>query len=75
MQGRTAESEILRMFKKVFWQGRSERRGEAYCFCTSSLGAKRERSQKPFSTSDRKGATGFDGDTEVSGACRALGVS
>ena len=23
----------------------------------------------------RKGATGFDGDTEVSGACRALGVS
>ena len=70
-----AESEILRMFKKVFWQGRSERRGEAYCFCTSSLGAMRERSQKPFSTSDRKGATGIDGDTKVSGACRALGVS
>ena len=25
-----AESEILRMFKKVFWQGRSERDAEAY---------------------------------------------
>ena len=35
---------ILRMFKKVFWQGRSERRGEAYYFCMSSLGAMRERS-------------------------------
>jgi hypothetical protein len=35
-----AEPEILRMFKKVFWQGRSERRGEAYCFCTSNLGTK-----------------------------------
>jgi len=71
-----AESEILRMVKKVFWQGRGERRGEPYCcFCMSSLGAKRERSQKPFPPSDRKGATGIDGDTEVSGACRALGVS
>jgi hypothetical protein len=70
-----AESEIMRMFKEVFWQGRSERRGESYCFCTLSLGAKRERSQKPFSTSERKGATGFDGDTDTIGACRALGDS
>ena len=28
-----------------------------------------------FNNLPRKGATGFDGDTEVNGACRALGVS
>jgi hypothetical protein len=28
-----------------------------------------------FNNLTRKGATGIDGDTEVSGACRALGVS
>jgi hypothetical protein len=70
-----AEPEILEMLKKVFWQGCSERKDEAYCFCTLSLGAMRECSQKPFSTSDGKGATGFDGDTDVTVACRSLGVS
>jgi len=28
-----------------------------------------------FNNLTRRGATGIDGDTEVSGACRALGVS
>src|SRR5206468_10890701 len=31
-------------------QGGSKRRGESYCFYTSSLGAKRERSWRVFST-------------------------
>jgi hypothetical protein len=32
-----------RLFKMAVQQGRSERGGEAYCFCTSSFGAMRER--------------------------------
>ncbi len=35
-----ARPKILRMFKKVFWQDRSERRGESHCSCTASFGVK-----------------------------------
>lgn len=36
---------------------------------------RRERRWEIFSTFSMKGATGFDGDTEVIGACRAPRVS
>jgi len=66
VQAVTSDSRTARkLFKKVLshppaphaprrtpfpYQGRSKRRDESYCFCTSSLGAKRERSWRAFST-------------------------
>lgn len=39
------------------------------------LSETRTKSQGIFNILNRKGATGFDGDTDAIGACRALGDS
>ena len=63
------------MFKKVFWQGRNERRGEAYCCMYVEHRSEVRTQPEAFFNIRRKGATGFDGDTDTTVACRALRVS
>ncbi len=52
------------MFKKVFWQGRNERRGEAYCCMYVEPRSEVRTQPEAFFNRRRKGATGFDGDTD-----------
>ncbi len=57
-------------------KARATEHPKAYSF---TYVAGREEARTPLETIFiiliRKGATGIDGDTKVSGACRALGVS
>lgn len=58
------------------WRGRSERKPEAYYLpYVEGLSEARTKSQGIFNILKRKGATGFDGDTDTTVACRALGDS
>lgn len=66
---------FLRMFKGVFGKAAAIRRPEAYFVQYIESLNEQERSQKLFQHPTERGATGFDGDTEVTVACRALGDS
>jgi hypothetical protein len=64
------------MFKKAVRRGRSERGTEAYFFRYVEVPSDaRTKPEAFFNIRQSKGATGFDGDQEVTSACRALGVS
>ena len=65
------------MIKMVFRQGPSDRGPEAYVFryVAGDEGARTPPEAIFISLHTKEGATGFDGDQEVTSACRALGVS
>ena len=66
---------MSRLSKMAVRQGRSKRDAEAYLQYVEALSDARTQLAVIFDNLNRKGATGFDGDTEVTVACRALGDS